>query len=201
MSWIDLNGYAASAAVLATFLMSTMIPLRVIALVSNVLFISYGYFDGIYPVLILHSILFPINLYRLMQFWRLVRDVRNAQSAELPIGSLLPYLKKRIFAAGDTLIRKGEQADRLYYLTDGELEITDFKKKLQPGTMVGEIGIFASNRERTASIICLTNCTVYELTESVAKQLFLQDRLFGFSVLRLIINRLSENNRHLLERS
>ncbi len=36
--WVELLGYAASATVLATFYMSTMIPLRILALVSNVLY-------------------------------------------------------------------------------------------------------------------------------------------------------------------
>ncbi|MGO9545877.1 MAG: cyclic nucleotide-binding domain-containing protein [Rhodomicrobium sp.] len=199
MAWAEINGYAASAAVLATFLMSTMIPLRSAALVSNVLFISYGYFGNILPVLILHAILFPINLHRLIQCRRLIEDVRKAQCDEIPMNSLLPYMKKRSFSAGEFLVRKGEQADRLYYLSEGELEITDYGKKLGPGAIVGEIGVFASKQERTATIQCVTGCSVYELTEGMAKQLFLQDRLFGFWILRLIINRLSENNRHLLQ--
>jgi len=201
MSWVELNGYAASAAVLATFLMSTMIPLRSAALVSNVLFMSYGYFDNLLPVLILHAVLFPVNLYRLIQCRRLIQDIRKAQSEEIPINSLLPYMKKRSFSAGELLIRKGEQADRLYYLSDGEIEITDYGKKLGPGAIVGEIGVFASKQERSATITCVTDCSVYELTEGMAKQLYLQDRLFGFWILRLIIHRLLENNRYLLRAS
>jgi CRP/FNR family transcriptional regulator, cyclic AMP receptor protein len=201
MSWVEINGYAASAAVLATFLMSTMIPLRSAALVSNVLFMSYGYFDNLLPVLILHAVLFPVNLRRLIQCRRLVDDIRKAQSEEIPINSLLPYMKKRSLPAGEYLVRKGEQADRLYYLSEGEIEITDYGKRLGPGAIVGEIGVFASDQERTATIKCVSDCSVYELTESIAKQLYLQDRLFGFWILRLIINRLLENNRHLLRNS
>ena len=40
MRWIDLLGYAASATVLATFCMNTMIPLRATAILSNILFAS-----------------------------------------------------------------------------------------------------------------------------------------------------------------
>jgi len=42
MSWVEVLGYAASATVLASFCMSTMIPLRILALASNVLFAPYG---------------------------------------------------------------------------------------------------------------------------------------------------------------
>jgi CRP/FNR family transcriptional regulator, cyclic AMP receptor protein len=199
MSWVTLLGYAASAAVLVTFCMSTMIPLRVVALASNVLFMSYGYFDQLYPVLVLHALLLPVNALRLVQFYRLVRDMRETPHEDLSVQTLLPYMARRKFAAGEALVRKGEEADRLYYLVDGELEVAEFKKILKPGAMVGEIGVFAPNQRRTATIVCCTDCSVLELTESKAKQLYFQDRSFGFAVLQLIIARLVENNERLIQ--
>jgi len=65
MNWIDGVGFLASAAVLATFCMKRMIALRIVALISNILFAGYGYLDHLYPVLTLHLILFPINCFRL----------------------------------------------------------------------------------------------------------------------------------------
>ena len=61
----DILGYAASLAVLATFTVRTMVPLRVIAILSNVLFVLYGYAADVRPVLLLHLALLPINLVRL----------------------------------------------------------------------------------------------------------------------------------------
>jgi CRP/FNR family transcriptional regulator, cyclic AMP receptor protein len=49
MDWVNLLGYAAAASVLATFCMRTMIPIRILALVSNVLFCLYGYLGNLYP--------------------------------------------------------------------------------------------------------------------------------------------------------
>ena len=62
----DVVGYAASLAVLATFLMRSMVPLRLIAILSNLLFVSYGYLAHIHPVLVLHAVLLPINIARLV---------------------------------------------------------------------------------------------------------------------------------------
>lgn len=62
----DLLGYAASCAVLASFLMRNMVPLRVIAILSNILFLAFGYIQHIYPVFFLHMVLLPINAWRLM---------------------------------------------------------------------------------------------------------------------------------------
>lgn len=65
----DLLGYTASCAVLATFLMRTMLPLRLVAILSNVLFVAYGYVEHIHPVLFLHLALLPINFWRLFAHW------------------------------------------------------------------------------------------------------------------------------------
>jgi hypothetical protein len=61
----DLVGYAAASAVLASFLMRSMVPLRLVAILSNILFLSYGYLAQIHPVLFLHAALLPINIARL----------------------------------------------------------------------------------------------------------------------------------------
>src|SRR6516162_10004770 len=147
----------------------------------------------------LHAVLFPINAVRLVQFQRLVRAMRGTPREDLSIQTLLPYMTQQKFAAGETLVRKGETADRLYYLVDGELEVVDFKKVLNSGALVGEIGVFAPNHQRTATIVCRTDCNVLALTESKAKQLYFQDRSFGFAVLQLIISRLIENNGRLMQ--
>lgn len=60
-------GYAASGLVLLTFATKRMRPLRIIAILSNFAFISYGAIDGIIPVLGLHLILLPLNVFRLAQ--------------------------------------------------------------------------------------------------------------------------------------
>jgi hypothetical protein len=65
MSWVDFLGFAAALSVLASFCMSTILALRALALLSNVLFILYGLCAHVYPVLMLHVILLPINLIKL----------------------------------------------------------------------------------------------------------------------------------------
>jgi hypothetical protein len=60
-------GYLASLLVLATFCMRDMIALRTVAIASNVAFIAYGWLVGIDPVLVLHVVLLPTNVWRLAQ--------------------------------------------------------------------------------------------------------------------------------------
>jgi hypothetical protein len=63
----DVIGYIASALVLATFSMRSMQSLRMIAIASNVAFITYAVVADLRPILILHSILLPVNAVRLAQ--------------------------------------------------------------------------------------------------------------------------------------
>jgi hypothetical protein len=134
MLWIDAIGWAASAAVLATFCMSTMISLRVLALVSNVLFCAFDAIAHIYPVLILHTILLPVNTLRLVQIRRMVLGVQAAASAELSIETLFPFMSQRRFKAGEVPFRKGDKANRMFYLTKGNMEIRELGKVVGAGT-------------------------------------------------------------------
>src|SRR5215475_5637457 len=67
VSVIDGVGFAAAGLVLATFCMRSMITLRWVAIASNVAFIAYGYLGGLTPVLLLHLLLLPVNVCRLLQ--------------------------------------------------------------------------------------------------------------------------------------
>jgi hypothetical protein len=83
----DITGYVASALVLATFSMRSMRPLRLTAIASNLAFIAYALLAGMRPILILHSVLLPVNVVRLTQieFERMRSSGflrRLAQSAE-----------------------------------------------------------------------------------------------------------------------
>ena len=94
MTLVDLLGYAASASVLVTFCMNTMIPLRVSALLSNVLFSLFGLWAHIYPVMILHLILFPVNIVRLLQIRHVVLGI--SQGADLSMESILLHGASKI---------------------------------------------------------------------------------------------------------
>lgn len=72
---IDAIGFAAASLVLATFCMRSMRALRWVAIASNLAFIAYGYLGSLAPVLLLHMLLLPVNVYRLAQLCR-PRDAR-----------------------------------------------------------------------------------------------------------------------------
>ncbi len=46
---------------------------------------------------------------------------------------------------------------------------------LGSGVVVGEIGIFASNQVRTATVVCRSDCKLLELTEQKAREMYFED--------------------------
>jgi CRP/FNR family cyclic AMP-dependent transcriptional regulator len=69
--WLkDAFGYVASALVLCTFSVRSMRVLRCLGIASNVSFILYATVTGMVPILVLHSLLLPMNVYRLVQIVR-----------------------------------------------------------------------------------------------------------------------------------
>jgi hypothetical protein len=60
-------GYIASGLVLMTFCTNDLHRLRTLAILSNIVFISYGALAWLPPVLGLHLLLLPINAIRLMR--------------------------------------------------------------------------------------------------------------------------------------
>ena len=65
MTTVDALGYVGSSLVLATFTAKSMVALRALAIGSNLAFIAYSFSAALWPILLLHSIMLPLNLMRL----------------------------------------------------------------------------------------------------------------------------------------
>jgi CRP/FNR family transcriptional regulator, cyclic AMP receptor protein len=65
MTALDALGFFAASLVLATFCARTMVTLRVLAMGSNVAFIAYATAAGLWPILLLHLFMLPLNAHRL----------------------------------------------------------------------------------------------------------------------------------------
>jgi hypothetical protein len=63
----DVIGYLGSICVVVAFCMRQMVPLRVTAILGNIVFIAYAADAGIWPVLLMNLTLLPLNVVRLAQ--------------------------------------------------------------------------------------------------------------------------------------
>jgi hypothetical protein len=78
MTVLDLAGYFASTMVLLTFLTKDMRLLRILAIFSNIGFVTYGLLAWLPPVFCLHLILLPVNAHRL-------REILTVENLQAPV--------------------------------------------------------------------------------------------------------------------
>jgi CRP/FNR family transcriptional regulator, cyclic AMP receptor protein len=193
INWIELSGYLASTLVFLTFYMKTMIPLRIVGMVANVAFMTYGFGAHVYPVLILHAILLPLNCLRLVQMRTLIQKVRAASRGDLSMEWLVPMMRRRQCAKGDVLFRRGDPAQELYLVFTGSVRLLDVGVEIGPGKVLGEIGLFAPTHQRMDTAICETEVELGVMATEKVLELYHQDRRFGFYLIRLVSQRLLED--------
>ena len=183
-------GMLGAALTLASFLMKTMLPLRTLALASNVLFIIYGYLESLLPGLIVNAVLLPVNAQRIWEITKLSKDIASA-TQDTPVSEwLLPHMRHRAFHAGEILFRRGDTADRILYVSRGEVKLAEIGEAIRAGELIGEIGLFSPDRRRTHTIVCETEGELYEMTDEMIFQLYYQNPKLGFYFMRLVTSRL-----------
>ena len=192
MSWVEVMGYVASTLVFCSFYMKTMIPLRVAGILSNVAFMTYAVGGRLYPVLILHAILLPLNCVRLVQMRTLIKKVREAAKGDCSMEWLIPYMQSRTLKKG-VLFRKGDAAEEMYIVLKGSVRLVDVGVTVHPGTVLGEIGIFAPSRQRMDTAICESDVEVATISNDTVWQLYHQNPKFGFYLINLVTDRLLQN--------
>jgi len=197
--WIQATGYIASALVFATFCMTTMVPLRVAAISSNVGFIAYATFGHLYPVLVLHLALLPLNIFRTYRLITLDRKIQQAVRDGFSIEWLKPLMKKRSARRGEILFRQGDEADGLYLLLNGNVLLREMDHRLGEGELFGEMALFSADRRRTQTAVAATDIELLWISEKQFSHICNQNPGVAIYFLRLTTERLLSNAARLRE--
>jgi hypothetical protein len=180
----------ATALLFASFLVKSMLRLRALAVVSNVFFLAWGYVEWLWPTLVINSVILPLNVWHIWDIRKRTDEIARS-TGESPVSQwLLPHMHRRLFKSGEVLFRKGDSADRLVYVAQGELRLAEIGQRLGAGELVGEIGLFSPSRKRTQTVVCETDGELYEMTDEMMFQLYYQNPRLGFYFMRLIAARL-----------
>ncbi len=183
-------GFIGAALMVASYLMKSMLPLRLVALAANVFLVVYAVQGGSWPTVVLYLAMIPINVKKVVQIKKLIRAIENAKADTHVSEWLLPHMTRRQAKAGTTLWSRGDKATEMLYVESGSLRLVEHDETIPAGAIVGEIGMFAPDNRRTATIVCATDCTLYSLSADGMAQLYFQNPKLGFHVMRLIVARL-----------
>lgn len=188
--------------VFLTFFMKTMIPLRVIAILSNIAFITYallglthGIFDKVIAIFIMHISMLPLNIVRLVQMRSLVKQVHEA-SSNTDMHFLIPYMKSEKFQKDQELFKVGDIADKLYFIQEGSVHIPELNETFEQGKIFGEVGLFVPDNVRVVSALVVENSSILSIQRSKVMELYYQNPKFGFYLMGLvseIVQKTSQN--------
>ena len=188
----ELFGWAAAALTFLTYYQKTMPRLRILGVLSNLCFIGWAFAFDIYPVLLLHLCLLPVNAYRLAQIRRMKRRAARACATMVsPLDWLRPLATSIRFRDGDYVFRIGDAPDRLYYIVSGSVVFEEHGKRAGPGELFGEVAFLAARPQRTASARCEGPCELLSLNADDLATLSLQDPSFNIYIMRVLAERLS----------
>jgi len=177
----------------ATLLVRTIVPLRFIAIVSNVFFIGYGALAGAVPTFLLYSLSLPINVFRLRQMLNLVKKARLSAQGDLSMDWLRPFMTPRKYHKGEVLFHKGDTAKEMFLTVTGKFLVKEIGVELPPGRMMGELGFVDPKNRRTQTVECIENGDVLTITYEKLLELYFQNPEFGYYFLRLTTERLMQN--------
>ena len=192
-TWIDGIGYLGALMTLGTYSMRRMIPLRIVGICANCLFITYSLLAPVYPQLLLHSILLPLNAFRLREMLQLISQVKTASQSNLKLEWLKPYMASRSVKRGDVLFHKGDLSTAMFYTVRGRYRLNEIEKEIGPGQIIGEIGLITPGNKRTLTFEAIEDGVLLTITYSQVEELYFQNPQFGFYLLRLIGEQLLEN--------
>lgn len=194
-------GFLAAGLVLVTFAMRSMLPLRLVGIAGNLAFITYGVYQELIPVVLLHALLLPLNVWRAIEIAGLVRRIRHARQKGMDISSLLPLMSQANMPLGHSLFSKGDHADCMYLVVDGTVSIPEHQVEIGTGALVGEMGFFDPERRRTASAVCSSECRIASLSYREMERIFFQEPGFGLALMGLMVSRFVRNEQRLRNRS
>ncbi len=193
--YAELVGVAAAAASLYAAHVKTIIPLRVAAIVANVLAMIYSLMHGTYPTFALNAALLPLNAWRLRAMLSLIRETEAAAKGDMNVDWLLPYTRPKLFKAGDIIMTRGEFATAAFYIVSGEVETVEISETFGKGTLLGEIGLFTPDGRRVMTVRCKTDVQAAMIDYDRFKELYFQNPQFGFRLLHLIVARLQRSSK------
>ena len=193
MDWVECLGFMAAFLMFSTFYMKNMIPLRIVGMSSNATFIVYASITHVWPLLVLHTILLPMNFYRFIQMVRLIDKVQTASEQDMAFDFLIPHMKTETFSKDDVVFYQGTHADKIFLVKSGVLSVVEFNVTLTSGELIGEMGVFSKDRKRLATVRCETDVELLSMTGQNIKQLYYQNPEFGFYMIQLLLQRCDQN--------
>jgi len=163
-------GWTAEGLVRLTFYLQTITSLKLVAILSNMAFIAYAILISATPILVLHLLLLPLNLFRLFQIFHPNHQVQKSPLDPAELSLLVPFMQPVWMREGEHLFRQGEKADEIFLVLNGEVKLVKANTSLGKDQLLGVMVHFTQQVRRIDSAICMTAVEVASITRDKLRQ-------------------------------
>lgn len=186
--------FIANTLYVISYMLTSMIWLRVLAIVAAVSTFPYFYFqlEPLWSALFWQACFLTVNLVNLLILLYSMRatsfDELEEQAYELKFSELKPWEVRPIFKhaerrhleAGCTLLEEGDSNESLFLILEGECQVIKHGQevaRLGPGQFVGELS-FVSDHEVSADVVAARDVNLMYWRKSAMAPLFKRQGLY-----------------------
>jgi methyl-accepting chemotaxis protein len=205
MTWIEACLAALSVGMIVLLHVPSRLPLRPVIMALAILLAAGALWAGLLIAAALHAMVLLVALIRAVLLRRLIGITRTTTPATVSLAFkeqrqqqaqstdwLLPYMSERRLSQGESLFRAGDPSTEMFMIIEGSIRIEEIDVVLGPGEMIGEIGIFSSEKARTASARCETAVQLRAISARKVFEICAQSPSFGCLLMQLIISRMNQ---------
>jgi serine phosphatase RsbU (regulator of sigma subunit) len=114
---------------------------------------------------------------------------RDEQGFQWPIA----FMKREDFRKGECLFKIGDPADKLFYILKGLIRLPELGRFVKAGQVMGEMGIFSPNKQRSATAFAEEEVIAYTMGGDEVRQLMRRDPELATNLLEVILKRMMEH--------
>jgi len=116
--------------------------------------------------------------------------MQRAERGAMVLDWLLPHVTHRHLQKGEVIFRKGDPGPELYYIQRGNVALEEIGVEMGPREILGEIGVFSPEHQRTCTARCQTEVDLFCLSSDQVKSIYYLNPQFALHVVQLIAQRL-----------
>jgi len=102
----------------------------------------------------------------------------------------IAFMRREQFKKGEYLFKAGEPAEKLFLIARGLIRLPELDRSIQPGQVLGEVGIFSPNRTRSASALAEEDVETYTMGREEVCQLMSRDPSLATSLIEVVLKRM-----------
>jgi CRP-like cAMP-binding protein len=197
LTFANILAFAGGIFLLSTFIVRTLVLMRVLCIFSIVFFLGSAALAYSVPKFLMYFMALPINIVRLVQIRNIVNTARNAAQGTLSMDWLRPFMAPRTYKKGDVLFRKGDPGTEMFMTVTGKFLVTEIGIEIPAGRILGELGLVSPDNKRTQSVECIEDAEVLTITYEKLLEIYYENPEFGYFFLRLVSDRLLQNHSRL----